>query len=174
MDKKTTYYIVAAVILVAIIGIIIAMQKPATNTPANPAGGGKTETPKTVKTETEVVKDIAKQLNLGEDQLPLRVTMDDNGQSASLTPGKNLALMLGDTYNWQITSSDEKVLAKKDISLSDARVQAVYSVVGSGEAVLSATGSCKTNGGCASPSATFKFNVEGVVSDNVAPADLVK
>jgi hypothetical protein len=173
MDKKTTYYIIAAVVLVAIIGIVIAMQKPAVN-PTPPTTGDKTNTPKTVKTEVDVVRDIAKQLNLSDGQMPLRVTMDDNSQSASLTPGKNLALMLGDTYNWQIVSSDEKVLIKKNITVSDARVQAVYQVVGAGNAVLSATGACKTNSKCATPTAAFKFNVEGVVSENVAPADLVK
>ena len=169
MDKKITYYIIAAVVLLAVVVIIIAMQisKPLVNPPAI-GGSGKTETPK--KSETETAKEIGKQLSATD--LPLRVTMDDNGQSASMTPGKSLVLMLGTDYNWEITSSDENVLAKRDVKIDDARVQAVYQIVQAGKAVLSANGVCKTK--CDQKTASFQFNIDAVISDNIPKADLGK
>ena len=171
MDKKIIYYIIAGVVLVATVAVIIVMQ--------NPKGGktddlGANEIVKTnppVKSETQAVQDLA--AKVGGVGLPLRVTLDDNGQTLSLTPGKNLALMLGADYNWNITSSDNNVLAKRDIKLDDARVQAVYQAVGAGKAVLSATGTCKGTG-CAQKEATFKMNVESLVTDNLSPKDLMK
>ena len=170
MDKKTTYYVIGAVILVVVIGIVIAMQ-----------GGKKTEKPvvteqpKTeTKTENEVAREVGKDLELPEGEIPLRVTMDDNGQTASLTPGKNMVLMLGTDYTWEIKSSDETVLAKRDVKLTDTRSQAVYQIVHSGKAVLSATGTCKSGSTCASPTASFVFNVEGVITDDVPAKDLIK
>ena len=173
MDKKTTYYVIAAVVLVAVVGIIVAMNQPSTTVPVPVVNNGNATVHQKAKSEGDIVKDVAKQLNLSAGDLPLRVTMDDNGQTASLTPGKDIVLMLGNNYNWQITSSNEKVLAKKDITLVDAREQAVYQVAGSGNSVLSATGTCKTKT-CTPASETFKFTVEGRVSENVPPSDLVK
>lgn len=174
MDKKITYYIVAAVVLVAVIGIIIAMQNSGT-TPPVPVGGGVKETPKTeTKTETDAAKDIAQKMNLNEGQIPLRVTLDDNNQSASLTPGKVLVLMLGTDYDWKIEASDADVLAKREVTAADSRIQAVYQLAKEGKAVLTAAGTCKAKAKCASPTASFKFNVESVVSEVVSPEDLVK
>ena len=169
MDKKTTYYIIGAVVLVVVIGIVIAMQ-------GKPADDGATVTPpKTeVKTETQVAREVGQELSLAEGEIPLRVTMDDNGQSASLTPGKNLLLMLGTDYTWDIKSSDETVLAKRDVKLDDQRAQAVYQIVHPGKAVLSATGTCKSGSTCASQTVSFVFNVEGVITDDMPAADLVK
>lgn len=174
MDKKITYYIIAGVVLVAVIIIVIVMQNPG-NKPVVLPGDGKTATPQVTKSETQLTnEDIAKQLNLSAGELPLRVTMDDNGQSYSATPGKNLVLMLGTDYKWDITSSDNNVLAKRDVNVSDGRIQAIYQLVGAGNAVLDATGTCKAKVACASPNATFKFTVEGVISENETPEDLVK
>ena len=170
MDKKTTYYVIGAVILVVVIGIVIAMQS-----------GKKIEKPvvtdqpkEETKTENEVAREVGKDLELPEGEIPLRITMDDNGQTASLTPGKNLVLMLGTDYTWEIKSSDETVLAKRDVKLTDARPQAVYQVVHSGKAVLSATGTCKSGSTCASQTVSFVFNVEGVITDDVPATDLIK
>jgi len=170
MDKKTTYYVLGAVILVVVIGIVIAMQ------------GGKpvekpivTEKPVVeTKTENEVARAVGKDLQLAEGEIPLRITMDDNGQTASLTPGKNLILMLGVDYTWDIKSSDDAVLAKREVTLTDPRSQAVYQLVHSGKAVLSATGTCKSGSTCASPTVSFVFNVEGVITDDVPATDLIK
>jgi len=171
MDKKIVYYAVAGAVLVLVVGIIIAIN----------SGGGKpgpvTEEPaaeQTVKTETEVNKNIAEELNLAAGQLPLRVTIDDNGQSASLTPGKNITLMLGVEYDWTITSSNDMVLAKRSLDIGDSRVQGVYQVVGEGNAILSAQGTCKSGAVCEKPAATFTFNIDGVISENFSPEDLTK
>jgi azurin len=107
-------------------------------------------------------------------ELPYRVTTDDNGQTYSATPGKNLVLMLGTDYNWNIASSDDNILAKRDVKVTDARVQGVYQLVGAGKAVLSATGTCKSQSKCASPTAKFTFNIESVISENETPENLVK
>lgn len=172
MDKKTIYYIVAGVVLVTVVGIIIMMQNSGNVIPG--PDGNPPEAKQPVKSEVEVNKDIAKKLNLSDGELPLRLTMDDNGQSSSLTPGKNIALMLGTDYDWTISTSDDKVLAKRTVALDDARVQAVYQVVGEGAAVLSAQGKCKNKSSCAGAAAQFSFSVEGVISENVLPEDLVK
>jgi predicted secreted protein len=168
MDKKVTYYIIAAIVLIATVGIIIAMQnkKQEVETPIvkNPVAVSP------VKSETQAAQDIAKEAGaLG---MPLRITMDDNGQTVSLTPGKALVMMLGTDYKWTITSSDDKVVAKKNITLSDARAQAVYQIVGPGKAVLSATGACVGKASCTP--ANFKLNVESVITDNSTPEELVK
>jgi hypothetical protein len=169
MDKKVTYYIIAGVVLVATIGIIIAMQGQKNGPTVIPGG----EMPKTepVKSEMEAVQEIGK--TVGGIGLPLRITLEDNGQTVSLTPGKNIVMMLGTDYNWTITSSDDKVMAKKDIALTDARMQAVYQAVGAGEAVMNATGTCKA-GGCAMPSATFSINVKAVATGSQSAEDLMK
>jgi len=172
MDKKTMYYVIAGVVLVLVVGIIIAMQG-GNNIPAT-VDNSPLITKQPVKSESEVNKAIAKELNLSEGELPLRITMDDNGQTASLTPGKNLTVMLGAEYDWTISTSDDKVLAKRNMNLNDARVQAVYQLVGEGKAILSAQGKCKSGSQCVAPTANFVLNVEGVISENVAPADLVK
>ncbi len=170
MDKKIAYYIIAAVIVVVIIIVVVVMQiQPAAPVTTGPAGGeAATKTQEPVKSETQAALEVAKQLN----GKGLRITMDDNGQTVSLTPGNNLILMLGTDYNWTINTSDASVLAKKDITLSDSRMQAVYQVSQAGKAVLSATGDCKAT--CASPTQSFSLNVEAVISDDVPAADLVK
>lgn len=172
MDKKTMYYVIAGVVLILVIGIIVTMQI-SNNNPV-PVGPGQPVGNQEIKSETEINKEIATELNLKNGQLPLRVTIDDNGQSASLTPGKNLTLMLGTDYDWTITSSDDKVLAKRSVALDDARVQAVYQVVGEGKAVLSAQGKCKSGANCPAPTAEFTFTIDGLVSENIAPENLVK
>jgi hypothetical protein len=43
--------------------------------------------------------------------------------------------MLPGNYNWKISSSDTKVLAKRDVDAGDKRVQAIFQVVGAGKAV---------------------------------------
>ena len=163
------YYVIAAVVLVATVGIIIAMQggkAPVTKTPVVNAP----VTKQPVKSETQAAQDIAK--DAGALGMPLRITMDDNNQTVSLTPGKALVMMLGTDYNWTITSSDDKVLAKKNITLSDARAQAVYQIVGPGKAVLSAAGACVAKASCTP--ATFKLNIEAVITENSTPEELVK
>jgi hypothetical protein len=173
MDKKTAYFIIAAVIIIVVIVVIVMMQKP-----TEPGQPPVIETPKPaetkVKTETEVIRDIAKKMNLAEGQLPLRITTEDNGHFFSLTPGKSLVLMLGNDYEWQISSSDEKVLAKRNIDAGDPRVQAIYQVAQAGDAVLSASGTCKNQSVCAGQSQAFTFNVQGIVSEVVPPDNLVK
>ena len=172
MNKKTLYFAIAAVVLIAVIGIIIAMQGQ--KEPPAPIDQIQKTGVAPAKTESELNERIAAKLNLKDGQLPLRVTMDDNGQTLSATPGKNLSLMLGTDYDWTITSSNDNVLAKRTVALDDARVQAVYQVVGEGKAVLSAQGKCKSGAKCAQPTATFKFNVDGLISENVTPEDMVK
>jgi azurin len=172
MDKKTMYYVVAGVVLVLAIGIIIAMQSG--NKAPNPVGQNQPAGGKTAESETDLNQEIADKLNLSDGQLPLRVTIDDNGQSLSATPGKNLSLMLGTDYDWTITSSDDGVLAKRAVALDDARVQAVYQVVGEGTAVLSAQGKCKSGAKCAAPTASFVFTVDGLISENIPVENLVK
>jgi hypothetical protein len=171
MDKKIVYYVIAGAVLILIIGIIIAVnpgsEKTVTVEEEPPAE-------QAVKTETEVNRDIAEKLNLAEGQLPLRVTIEDNGQSASLTPGKNITLMLGENYDWTITSSNDMVLAKRSLSVDDSRVQGVYQVVGEGNAILSAEGKCKSGAVCEKPVQTFTFDVDGVISENFSPEDLTK
>lgn len=169
MDKKILYYLIAGAALILVVWIIIAMN---TANPVVPDGDILIQQPP--KTESEINKEIAQKLNLPEGGLPLRVTMDDNGQSSSLTPGKNLSLMLGENYDWVITSSDENVLAKRSVDIDDDRVQGVYQVVGEGDAILSAQGTCKAGSQCVSPTANFSFNVQCVVSENYTPEDLVK
>lgn len=171
MDKKTTYYIIGAVVLVVVIGIVIMMQ--GSKTPEPPVGGKDNPVAET-KTDTQVAREVGKELQLAEGEIPLKVTIDDNGQTAMLTPGKNLVLMLGTEYNWEISSSDETVLARRDVTLNDERSQAVYQIVHSGKAVLSATGNCKSGSTCASPTASFVLNVEGVISDAVPAENLAK
>ncbi len=171
MDKKIVYYVIAGAVLILIVGIIIVMNQGGGVVPVPDGGTPVTEAP---KSETEVNKDVAKELNLAEGQLPLRITMDDNGQSASLTPGKNITLMLGEDYDWVISSSNSAVLSQRAVDMNDPRVQAVYQVVGGGTAVLSAQGACKSGAICAKPAADFVFNVDGVISENFAPEDLVK
>jgi hypothetical protein len=170
MDKKTTYYVIGAVVLVVVIGIVIAMQGG--KKPEKPQDNG--QKPAETKTETQVTREVGQELSLPEGEIPLRVTMDDNGQTASLTPGKNLVLMLGADYNWDIKSSDETVLAKRDVNLTDERAQAVYQIAHPGKAVLSAAGTCKSGSTCASPTLSFVFNVEGVITDDVPASDLIK
>lgn len=126
------------------------------------------------RSESDVNRDIAERLNLAEGQLPLRVTMDDNRQSASLTPGKNITLMLGTDYDWTVNSSDEMVLAPRSVDAGDARVQGVYQVVGEGRAVLSAQGNCKAGVVCEQPTVSFIFNVDGVISENSSIEELTK
>lgn len=171
MDKKTTYYVIGAVILIVVIAIVVAMQ--ANNRPQPPVGGNENP-PVETKTETEVTREIGQQLSLPEGTIPLRVTMDDNGQTAKLTPGKYLVMMLGNDYVWDIKSSDDTVLAKRDVKLDDDRSQAVYQIVHPGKAVLSATGTCKSGSTCAAQTQSFTFNIEGVVTDDVPAGDLVK
>jgi len=136
------------------------------------------ETPPTpsipAKTETQITREIGQQLGLPEGEIPLRVTLDDNGQTAHLTPGKYLVIMLGNEYNWDIQSSDETVLAKRDIQMNDEKVQAVYQIVHAGKAVLNATGNCKSGTTCATPSQSFTLNIEGDITDDVPASDLVK
>lgn len=169
MDKKTTYYVIGAVILIVAIGIVIAVQNSGkSNLPV------KTEVPEKAKTQNDVAREVGKELDMAKGEIPLRVTMDDNGQTASLTPGKNMVLMLGEEYNWDIKSSDEAVLAKRDVKLTDSRSQAVYQVAHSGKAVLSASGTCKSGSTCASQTVSFVLNVEGVITDDLPAADLVK
>jgi len=172
MDKKITYYIIAAIVLVAVIAVIIVMQKP--NTVITPEEPKKPTTinNQPVKTESDVIKEVAQKFNLSDGQLPMKITIEDNNQSASLTPGKYLVLMLGADYDWKISSNNEKVLAKRDVAVGDSRVQEVYQVVQAGRALLSATGTCKAK--CTQPTATFSFGVEGVISETVNPNDLVK
>lgn len=170
MDKKTTYYVVGAVILIVIIGVVIAMQSGKKSEP--PVVG--TDEPKEVKTETQIAREVGQELQLAEGEIPLRITMDDNGQSAKFTPGKNLVLMLGDDYTWDIKSSDETVLAKREVELTDERSQAVYQIVHSGKAVLSATGTCKAGATCTAQTQSFLLNVEGIITDDVPAGDLVK
>ncbi|MCU0652715.1 MAG: hypothetical protein MUD10_00450 [Candidatus Pacebacteria bacterium] len=173
MDKKVVYYIVAGLVLVATIGVIIAMQKPGNQGPVTPpTGGGETNPATSVqKTEIEVAQDLAKEA--GGVGMPLRITMEDNGQTVSLTPGKNLVLMLGTDYNWTITSSDEAVIAKRNITIGDARVQAVYQAVSGGSAALTASGTCKA-ASCAQPNPEFKLNVEARVTEKMTPTELMK
>jgi len=168
MDKKTTYYVIGAVVLVVVIGVVIMMQGDKKPQPQPPVGGN--NQPVETKTETEVTREIGRQLSLPEGTIPLRVTMDDNGQTASLTPGKYLVMMLGTEYTWDIKSSDDTVLAKRDIKLGDDRSQAVYQIVHPGKAVLSAAGTCKSGSTCASQTQSFVFNVEGVITDDVPAA----
>jgi hypothetical protein len=151
------------------------MQEPAPIVISPTGGGTTTVQPAAVKSESKLAnEDIAKQLNLKGGELPYRVTIDDNGQTYSATPGKNLVLMLGADYNWNIASSDDNILARRDVKLTDTRVQGVYQLVGAGKAVLSATGTCKSQSGCAAPTAKFNFNIESVISENETPEDLVK
>lgn len=172
MDKKIAYYVAAGVILVAVVGIVVIMQNSGKRVVTPPVGDETANQP--VKSETKLAnEDVAKQLNLQDGELPLRVTLDDNGQTYSATPGKNLVLMLGTDYNWDIVSSDSNVLSRRDVKVGDARVQAVYQVVAAGKAVLKATGTCKNKTGCTAP-APFNFSVEGVISENETPEDLVK
>ena len=172
MNKKTMVYVVAGVVLVVAIIVIVISQ----GMKMEPAGGPSTQpvVKQSPKSETELNKEIAKKLNLNEGQLPLRVTMDDNNQTASFTPGKNITLMLGTDYEWTLTSSNEQVLSKRSISADDPRVQGIYQVVGEGSSVLSGQGKCKSGVQCAAPTAQFKFTVEGLVSENVKPEDAVK
>jgi len=169
------YYILAAIVLVVVVVIIIAMQGLTEQPPTLPPTGGESTTPQPPKAETKVVaEDVAKQLNLQESELPLRVTMDDNGQTYSATPGKNIVLMLGDNYDWGIASGDSNVVSKRDVKYTDARVQAVYQVVGEGKTQLTATGTCKKGSQCATPTASFTLKVEGVISENESMENLVK
>lgn len=168
MDKKIVYYIIAGVALVLVIWIIVAMNS---GKPTVSEEGPGQEAP---KTESEINKEIAQKLNLPEGKLPLRVTMDDNGQSSSLTPGKNISLMLDENYDWTVGSSNENVLAKRTVDVEDARVQGIYQVVGEGDAVLSAQGVCKESAQCEAQTAEFSFGVQCVVSENYEPEDLVK
>lgn len=171
MSKKTIYYLVAAVVLVVVVAIIVAMQNQKPANPLNPQTPAQKQAP---KTENDLNQKIAEKLNMPENKLPLRVTLDDNGQFYSATPGSNISLMLGTDYEWTISSSDENVLAKRTVDIADARVQGVYQVVGEGNAVLAAQGKCKTGAKCDPASVNFVFNVDGVISENFAPEDLVK
>ncbi len=170
MDKKTTYYVVGAVILIVVIGIVIAMQSGKKTEPPVSV----VDQPKEVKTETQIAREVGRELQLAEGEIPLRITMDDNGQSAKLTPGKNLVLMLGADYTWDIKSSDETVLAEREVELTDERSQAVYQIVHSGKAVLNATGVCKSGAACAAQTQSFVFNVEGIIADDIPAGDLIK
>jgi hypothetical protein len=97
MDKKIAYYVAAGVILVAVVGIVIIMQNSGKPAVTPPVGDETANQP--VKSETKLAnEEVAKQLNLQDGELPLRVTLDDNGQTYSATPGKNLVLMLGTDY----------------------------------------------------------------------------
>ena len=111
---------------------------------------------------------------MAEGQLPLRVTREDNRQTASLTPGKNLTLMLGEEYDWTISSNNDKVLARRNVDVGDVRVQGVYQVIGEGNAVLTANGNCKSGAVCETPSADFTYNVEGIISENFSPEELTR
>jgi hypothetical protein len=170
MDKKIIYYAIGGLLLILAVWGIVAInsQKKETKTPLS-------ITPPVVqKSETEVNRDIAQKLELAEGQLPLRVTRDDNRQTASLTPGKNITLMLGEEYAWTISSNNDKVLAPRNVDIDDARVQGVYQVVGEGSAVLAARGDCKSGAVCETPSADFTFTVEGIISENFSPEELTR
>ena len=170
MDKKIIYYAIGGLLLILAVWGIIAInsQKKETETPPS------ITPPVMQKSETEVNRDIAQKLELAEGQLPLRVTRDDNRQAASLTPGKNITLMLGEEYGWTISSSNDKVLAPRNVDIDDARVQGVYQVVGEGNAVLTASGNCKSGAVCETPSADFTFTVEGIISENFSPEELTR
>lgn len=167
MDKKVIYYIIAGVVLIATIWIIIAMQ----------GGSGKPNQGNVPATTTQVAKSEIDAANeavkeTGGVGLPLRITLDDNGQTISLTPGKNLVLMLGTDYNWTITSNNETVMAKRNVNSTDERIQAVYQASQAGKAVLTASGVCKTKTNCTDVS--FKLNVESVITDNLTQEELMK
>ncbi len=170
MDKKVVYYLVAGVALILVVWLIIAM------TTQKPELGPDVEAPvdKAPQSEGAVNREIAEKLNLAEGQLPLRVTMDDNQQSALLTPGKNITLMLGADYDWTVSTSNEMVLAPRSVDADDARVQGVYQVVGEGRAVLSAQGVCKAGAACDQPTLSFVFNVDGVISENFSIEELTQ
>ena len=163
------YYIVAGIVLIVTVGVIIALQNSSVTEIEDPIVN-KPAVAKPVKTEIETASDVAK--SMGSTSMPSRITMDDNGQKSSVTSGKILVLMLGTDYNWDIKSSDNKVIAKKDVTLTDARVQAVYQAVQAGSATLTATGTCKAT--CATPTASFKLDLESVVTDNMSADELMK
>lgn len=169
MEKKIVYYLAAGVALILVVWLIIAMSSKPGEAPEDVA-----PVEKAPQSEGAVNREIAEKLNLAEGQLPLRVTMDDNGQSASLTPGKNITLMLGADYDWAVSTSNEMVLAPRSVDAGDARVQGVYQVVGEGGAVLSAQGTCKPGADCAQPTASFVFNVDGVISENFSIEELTQ
>ncbi len=171
MDKKIIYYVIGGLLLILAVWGIIALNSQKEEMEVMPPI---TLTPAAPKSEMDVNRDVAQKLELGEGQLPLRVTREDNRQTASLTPGKSLTLMLGEEYDWTISSSNDKVLARRNVDVNDARVQGVYQVVGEGNAVLTATGNCKSGAVCETPSADFTFTVEGVISENFSPEELTR
>jgi len=171
MDKKIIYYAIGGLLLILAVWGIVAMNSQKKEAETEPPI---TPPPAAQKSETEVNRDIAQKLELAEGQLPLRVTREDNRQTASLTPGKNLTLMLGEEYDWTISSSNDMVLAPRNVNIDDARVQGVYQVIGEGNAVLTAKGNCKSGAVCETPSADFTYNVEGIISENFSPEELTK
>jgi len=171
MDKKIIYYAIGGLLLILAVWGIVAINSQKKEAEIVPP---MTPPPAVPKSETEVNRDIAQKLELAEGQLPLRVTRDDNRQTASLTPGKNITLMLGEEYAWTISSNNDKVLAPRNVDIDDARVQGVYQVVGEGSAVLAARGDCKSGAVCETPSADFTFTVEGIISENFSPEELTR
>ena len=90
------------------------------------------------------------------------VTLDDQGKTISLAVGDSFLLKLGETYNWDVSISDQAVLSRV-IGIAVIRgAQGVYQAHQAGSVTLSASGDpqCRqSQPACAMPSLLFTVTI---------------
>jgi hypothetical protein len=90
------------------------------------------------------------------------VKLDDQGKTITIAVGESFLLELGETYNWNVTISDQAVLSRV-IGITVIRgAQGVYQANRAGTVALSATGDpqCRqSQPACAIPSLLFRITV---------------
>ena len=90
------------------------------------------------------------------------VTLADDGTTVTLRVGERFLLMLGEEYEWMVTSSDEAVVGRVLNILVVRGAQGVYEARKAGRATLSAVGDppCrKSQPPCAAPSRNFRLEM---------------
>lgn len=90
------------------------------------------------------------------------VTLENNGQTIHLPVGGSFLLNLGEPYNWDVTVSDQSILARKVNILVIRGAQGVYEALKPGQVTLSAAGdpACRAlQPPCMMPSVTFEVTV---------------
>jgi hypothetical protein len=90
------------------------------------------------------------------------VTLDDQGKAISVAVGDEFLLKLGETYNWDISISDQSVLSRVMGIAVIRGAQGVYQAHTPGTVTLSATGDpqCRqAQPACAMPSLLFTVTI---------------
>ncbi len=92
----------------------------------------------------------------------LTVTLANNGATIRLHPGDRFVLMLGDTYNWEVTPADQNVVSRV-VNITPLRgSQGVYEAHQVGQTTIEASGDPTCRGSqppCMMPSIIFALKI---------------